>query len=152
MSSAIQLYDLQDRLGLGQPSKVVDWLLNATKHEIDELPPLQIPPKSFNQFHQIDDQYFDSTLREISKEITTTNEQENQESNQSSFLGMLNNPTPFNSYYYSEPNTFSIGTEDSQNNVSGNITMPIFSGSQLYFHPTATILTPSAHSLDIFLT
>ncbi|KAK7295468.1 hypothetical protein RJT34_18377 [Clitoria ternatea] len=43
--TAIQLYDLQDRLGLSQPSKVVDWLLNAAKHEIDELPPLpNVPP------------------------------------------------------------------------------------------------------------
>ncbi|KAL3643869.1 hypothetical protein CASFOL_011801 [Castilleja foliolosa] len=42
--TAIQLYDLQDRLGLSQPSKVVDWLLNAAKHEIDKLPPLQFPP------------------------------------------------------------------------------------------------------------
>ncbi|XP_073057830.1 uncharacterized protein [Primulina eburnea] len=41
--TAIQLYDLQDRLGLNQPSKVVDWLLDASKNEIDELPPLQIP-------------------------------------------------------------------------------------------------------------
>ncbi|KAK4710435.1 hypothetical protein R3W88_004948 [Solanum pinnatisectum] len=39
-----QLYDLQDKLGLDQPSKVVDWLLNEAKHEIDELPPLQMPP------------------------------------------------------------------------------------------------------------
>lgn len=45
--TAIQLYDLQDRLGLNQPSKVVDWLLDAAKHEIDELPPLQIPPGNF---------------------------------------------------------------------------------------------------------
>lgn len=45
--TAIQLYDLQDRLGLNQPSKVVDWLLNAAKHEIDELPPLQMPPGNF---------------------------------------------------------------------------------------------------------
>ncbi|KAL3636549.1 hypothetical protein CASFOL_018848 [Castilleja foliolosa] len=44
--TAIQLYDLQDRLGLSQPSKVVDWLLEAAKHEIDELPPLQFPPGS----------------------------------------------------------------------------------------------------------
>nr|GMC65982.1 transcription factor TCP13-like [Ipomoea batatas] len=29
--TAIQLYDLQDRLGLNQPSKVVDWLLDAAK-------------------------------------------------------------------------------------------------------------------------
>ncbi|KAL7141105.1 hypothetical protein ABFS83_08G031500 [Erythranthe nasuta] len=41
--TAIQLYDLQDRLGLNQPSKVVDWLLEIAKNEIDELPPLQIP-------------------------------------------------------------------------------------------------------------
>lgn len=46
--TAIQLYDLQDRLGLSQPSKVVDWLLNVAKHEIDELPPLQIPQGSFS--------------------------------------------------------------------------------------------------------
>uniref|UniRef100_A0ACD5VSW0 Uncharacterized protein n=1 Tax=Avena sativa TaxID=4498 RepID=A0ACD5VSW0_AVESA len=46
--TAIQLYDLQDRLGLNQPSKVVDWLLNAARHEIDKLPPLQFPP------HQVD--------------------------------------------------------------------------------------------------
>ncbi|XP_027332652.1 transcription factor TCP5-like [Abrus precatorius] len=49
--TAIQLYDLQDRLGLNQPSKVVDWLLEATKSDIDKLPPLQIP-HYFAQFHQ----------------------------------------------------------------------------------------------------
>ncbi|XP_075498711.1 uncharacterized protein LOC142537056 [Primulina tabacum] len=41
--TAIQLYDLQERLELNQPSKVVDWLLNAAKDEIDKLPPLEIP-------------------------------------------------------------------------------------------------------------
>lgn len=50
--TAIQLYDLQDRLGLNQPSKVVDWLLNAAKDEIDELPPLQIPPGAFGLYPQ----------------------------------------------------------------------------------------------------
>ncbi|GAB4860886.1 hypothetical protein Ancab_036046 [Ancistrocladus abbreviatus] len=50
--TAIQLYDLQDRLGLNQPSKVIDWLLDVTKLDIDKLPPLQIPPGSFAQFHQ----------------------------------------------------------------------------------------------------
>lgn len=50
--TAIQLYDLQDRLGLNQPSKVVDWLLNVAKHEIDELPPLRFPDGRFGQnFH-----------------------------------------------------------------------------------------------------
>ncbi|XWS41002.1 hypothetical protein CRYUN_Cryun17cG0043700 [Craigia yunnanensis] len=51
--TAIQLYDLQDRLGLNQPSKVVDWLLNAAKHEIDELPPLPLPPGNFTLNHQM---------------------------------------------------------------------------------------------------
>ncbi|XWS32971.1 hypothetical protein CRYUN_Cryun22dG0037000 [Craigia yunnanensis] len=51
--TAIQLYDLQDRLGLNQPSKVVDWLLNAAKHEIDELPPLPVPPGNFALNHQM---------------------------------------------------------------------------------------------------
>lgn len=50
--TAIQLYDLQDRLGLNQPSKVVDWLLNAAQNEIDRLPPLQLPPEGFFQFSQ----------------------------------------------------------------------------------------------------
>ncbi|XP_022738406.1 transcription factor TCP5 [Durio zibethinus] len=49
--TAIQLYDLQDRLGLSQPSKVVDWLLDITKDDIDKLPPLQMP-QGFGQFHQ----------------------------------------------------------------------------------------------------
>ena len=48
--TAIQLYDLQDRLGLSQPSKVVDWLLDAAQHEIDKLPPLHFPPHDDNLF------------------------------------------------------------------------------------------------------
>ncbi|KAK2973997.1 hypothetical protein RJ640_015052 [Escallonia rubra] len=50
--TAIQLYDLQDRLGLSQPSKVVDWLLDASKNDVDKLPPLQMPPGDFTQFYQ----------------------------------------------------------------------------------------------------
>lgn len=38
--TAIQLYDLQDRLGYEQPSKAVGWLINAAKSAIDELPVL----------------------------------------------------------------------------------------------------------------
>lgn len=50
--TAIQLYDLQDRLGLSQPSKVIDWLLDVAKSDIDKLPPLQIPQGLFgHQFH-----------------------------------------------------------------------------------------------------
>ncbi|XP_027338815.1 transcription factor TCP5-like [Abrus precatorius] len=48
--TAIQLYDLQDKLGLNQPSKVIDWLIEASKFDIDKLPPLQFP-QGFSQFH-----------------------------------------------------------------------------------------------------
>ncbi|KAK8949518.1 Transcription factor TCP5 [Platanthera zijinensis] len=47
MPTAIQLYDLQEKLGLSQPSKVVDWLINAAQHEIDRLPPLQFPVQTW---------------------------------------------------------------------------------------------------------
>lgn len=47
--TAIQVYDLQERLGLSQPSKVIDWLLEAAKNDVDLLPPLQFPP----EFHQL---------------------------------------------------------------------------------------------------
>ncbi|XP_078430170.1 uncharacterized protein LOC144702142 [Wolffia australiana] len=46
VQTAIQLYDIQDRLGLSQPSKAVDWLLSAAQHEIEKLPPLRVPPGS----------------------------------------------------------------------------------------------------------
>ncbi|MCD7452395.1 hypothetical protein HAX54_016382 [Datura stramonium] len=67
--TAIQLYDLQDRLGLSQPSKVVDWLIDATKHDIDKLPPLQMPPPSLSHLfnmkdhHRHQDFVDDATLR-----------------------------------------------------------------------------------------
>nr|WDA53401.1 tcp transcription factor [Erycina pusilla] len=48
VSTAIQFYDLQDRLGYDQPSKAVDWLINAAADAIVELPelvgPFPVPP------------------------------------------------------------------------------------------------------------
>ncbi|KAL6991499.1 Transcription factor TCP2-like [Sarracenia purpurea var. burkii] len=38
VTTAIQFYDLQDRLGYDQPSKAVEWLLKAAADSIDELP------------------------------------------------------------------------------------------------------------------
>ncbi|KAF5944068.1 hypothetical protein HYC85_018145 [Camellia sinensis] len=38
VTTAIQFYDLQDRLGVDQPSKAVEWLLKAAAKSIDELP------------------------------------------------------------------------------------------------------------------
>ncbi|KAG5092937.1 hypothetical protein AAZX31_18G247900 [Glycine max] len=70
--TAIQLYDLQDRLGLSQPSKVVDWLLDAAKHEIDELPPLPVVP-SVNNFT------LGHPSAVTSNEATTSNSQPNEQ-------------------------------------------------------------------------
>ncbi|ESW10353.1 hypothetical protein PHAVU_009G202200 [Phaseolus vulgaris] len=65
--TAIQLYDLQDKLGLNQPSKVIDWLLEATKLDIDKLPPLQFP-QGFGQFHHPQTllPFHDSTASQLS--------------------------------------------------------------------------------------
>ncbi|KAF5807294.1 putative transcription factor TCP family [Helianthus annuus] len=51
--AALILYHLQDRLGLSQPSKVTDWLLDVTKDDVDKLPvpPLQMALEDFNPFH-----------------------------------------------------------------------------------------------------
>ncbi|EYU45001.1 hypothetical protein ABFS82_13G068400 [Erythranthe guttata] len=40
--TAIQFYDVQDRLGYDRPSKAVDWLIKKAKSSIDEL--AQLPP------------------------------------------------------------------------------------------------------------
>lgn len=53
VQTAIQLYDLQDRLRLNQPSKAVDWLLDVAQHKIDLLPPLQMPQENFVQHQQL---------------------------------------------------------------------------------------------------
>ncbi|KAL1823162.1 hypothetical protein ACET3Z_009940 [Daucus carota] len=40
--TAIQFYDVQDRLGYDRPSKAVDWLMNKAKNAIDKLE--ELPP------------------------------------------------------------------------------------------------------------
>jgi hypothetical protein len=40
VATAIQFYDLQDRLGCDQPSKAIDWLIKAAADAIDKLPSL----------------------------------------------------------------------------------------------------------------
>lgn len=39
-NTAIQFYDVQDRLGYDRPSKAVDWLIQKAKPSIDQLPHL----------------------------------------------------------------------------------------------------------------
>ncbi|KAI5012479.1 hypothetical protein ZWY2020_024745 [Hordeum vulgare] len=41
VATAIQFYDLQDRLGYDQPSKAVEWLIKAAAAAIDKLPELE---------------------------------------------------------------------------------------------------------------
>ncbi|KAL5157483.1 Transcription factor TCP2 [Glycine soja] len=43
VTTAIQFYDLQDRLGYDQPSKAVEWLIKAASEAISELPSLNNP-------------------------------------------------------------------------------------------------------------
>ncbi|CAN6196878.1 unnamed protein product [Urochloa humidicola] len=40
VATAIQFYDLQDRLGYDQPSKAIEWLIKAAADAIDKLPSL----------------------------------------------------------------------------------------------------------------
>ncbi|KAI3675018.1 hypothetical protein L1987_84599 [Smallanthus sonchifolius] len=40
--TAIQFYDVQDRLGYDHPSKAVDWLINKAKASIDQLPAVNL--------------------------------------------------------------------------------------------------------------
>ncbi|KAI3408601.1 uncharacterized protein J3R85_020212 [Psidium guajava] len=51
VATAIQFYDIQDRLGCDQPSKAVEWLINAASDSIAELPSLNGPfPDTPQQF------------------------------------------------------------------------------------------------------
>ncbi|KAL6647833.1 hypothetical protein ACP70R_015270 [Stipagrostis hirtigluma subsp. patula] len=57
VSTAIQFYDLQDRLGVDQPSKAIEWLIKAAAAAIDKLPSLDAAagfpshPASANKDH-----------------------------------------------------------------------------------------------------
>ncbi|CAI9089726.1 OLC1v1024354C2 [Oldenlandia corymbosa var. corymbosa] len=59
VNTAIQFYDLQDRLGYDQPSKAVEWLLKAASSSISELPSINT---SFPDTHpQLSDEKRSST-------------------------------------------------------------------------------------------
>ncbi|KAK6153476.1 hypothetical protein DH2020_013115 [Rehmannia glutinosa] len=127
--TAIQLYDLQDRLGLSQPSKVVDWLLDSTKDEIDKLPPLPMLPPNFTQLiHQPTLPSFESSsnyypyakdsglINAITKEGIKMNDDDQEgfggfvaqnlfplSNNQSCFPNMPNNYNPNNYFHFDPP-------------------------------------------------
>ena len=77
--TAIQFYDLQDRLGYDQPSKAVEWLIRAAADPISELLSLRSPfPDTPNQLRDkkhASKQIFDSADVELDGD---TNFQQNQ--------------------------------------------------------------------------
>jgi TCP family transcription factor len=126
--TAIQLYDLQDRLGLNQPSKVVDWLLNAAQHEIDKLPPLQFPSDNF------------LTGDGMSVEASSTHNLASRPlslfSNKGRFEDNLGNMEPNSSLMNLVSNSSQMATE-----IHANQSMlSLAAGSQLVFYPTISQL------------
>ncbi|CAN1227179.1 Transcription factor TCP2 [Linum grandiflorum] len=76
VTTAIQFYDLQDRLGYDQPSKAVEWLIKAAADAISELPSLNASfpdiPKQFGDEKRSDQQGFDSADLELEEEEPCT--------------------------------------------------------------------------------
>ncbi|KAM0055419.1 putative transcription factor TCP family [Helianthus debilis subsp. tardiflorus] len=165
--TAIQLYDLQDRLGLNQPSKVVDWLLEAAKNEIDELPPLQIPPGlSFGQNLQAlinassqertegaktsasglnwDDYWNPDKSKAISKETSGNYEENDAEHarNKQDHHGLLNNVVPNSSFLKWDPSSLSLSRFGSYGSVAPHQQ----DGSIHNFNMNVAASLPSVHS------
>ncbi|KAJ7971077.1 putative Transcription factor [Quillaja saponaria] len=160
--TAIQLYDLQDRLGLNQPSKVVDWLLDAAKREIDELPPLPIAPDRSHLWTSSSNTLWKSKSKEVSERENWTircyqeNKQENNEAqgaqvlpsnllprgnHPASFLGLMNT-VPFG--YNWEPSNiplsshsgnhgFTCQTDEQQNVKDENTSQSLVCPTQASF-------------------
>ncbi|KAJ0712337.1 putative transcription factor TCP family [Helianthus annuus] len=169
--TAIQLYDLQYRLGLDQPSKAVDWLLDVAKHEIDELPPLQMPT-SFAQDLQsmINASSQSETLEGVKTNSSGINWEDYcnpnkskgkdhflaQSSDQSSSVPiMFNNVVPNGSFLNLNPSNLSLSQfggfrsmsshqqEDTSHNF--NINVP---GSQLLVYPPPSHDPNSRYQFD----
>ncbi|CAJ2664664.1 unnamed protein product [Trifolium pratense] len=143
--TAIQLYDLQDRLGLSQPSKVVDWLLEATQSDIDKLPPLQNIPQCFTTqpqtlLHQqgnfsLGSGFYDHQIKGKEAEISYN-------TNYSS------NAFPYNLDYPSSTLSLSqFGNNNNHGNLFGSSSGMKFSSgnsSQLLFCPNSNSAMPSS--------
>ncbi|XP_077243773.1 transcription factor TCP2-like [Tasmannia lanceolata] len=76
VSTAIQFYDLQDRLGYDQPSKAVEWLIKKAEDAIAELPPLN------GAFPQTPRQTSDEKMNENGFEPEAENEPTNYQNQQ----------------------------------------------------------------------
>ncbi|XP_076946359.1 uncharacterized protein LOC143617798 [Bidens hawaiensis] len=132
--TAIQLYDLQYRLGLDQPSKAVDWLLDVAKHEIDELPPLQMPSSFAQDLQSMINVASQSKNHELVKTNANSSNWEDfqnfnkskgkdhlfvQSSDQSSSVPItLNNFVPDGSFLNLNPSHFSLSQCESYGSMS----------------------------------
>ncbi|KAL1563179.1 transcription factor TCP24-like [Salvia divinorum] len=147
--TAIQLYDLQERLGLNQPSKVVDWLLDAAKNEIDDLPPLQIPPQMLNQ----------SWIRNQEK---VRQHDQFLLQNPSSFATLMNTSSSSSSYGRWDPSNLSLSqtpislglpAHQHQDFQSHHHQLLVYQASQPYFVHQINSLSdtkhPSFHTSDL---
>lgn len=140
--TAIQLYDLQDRLGLNQPSKAVDWLLNAAQHEIDKLPPLQFPAENLfmGDSMSIEASSTDHDLI-TSRSLSLFSNKEHFEDNlgnnmepSSNLMGNLSNQLV--------PNSSQMETQIHENHSM----LSLAAGSQLAFYPTISQLHSNANT------
>lgn len=171
--TAIQLYDLQDRLGLNQPSKVVDWLLEVTKDDIEKLPPLQIPIANLNhlQYHP---QTLDSSHEpKLPQSLVLSNEHNNDQSHEQGkyrnaqnlfpmsnhfpFPTILDNAIPYNPSYIWDPTSLSqygshaaLTQQETSNPPLGALT-PTSASPLFLYHSSAgpSVLPPFQPSMAI---
>jgi len=83
--TAIEFYDVQDRLGFDRPSKAIDWLINKAKPAIDQL--AHLPPWKPTLFKQQQQKQNDDVL-----------EKQNQNENEFCFVQNFGNNSNSNSF------------------------------------------------------
>ncbi|KAL1558956.1 transcription factor TCP2-like [Salvia divinorum] len=148
--TAIQLYDLQERLGLNQPSKVVDWLLNVAKNEIDGLPPLQITQGiCFEEKHLVSN---DHSWIKTSEEGHEFNLQ-----NPSSFASLMSSSTSSsygrwdrsNLSLSQTPISLGLAAHQQQDHQHQQLVHQTGMIAQPYFVPQIDMKHPSFHSSEL---
>ncbi|XP_019464085.1 PREDICTED: transcription factor TCP2-like isoform X1 [Lupinus angustifolius] len=89
VATAIQFYDLQDRLGFDQPSKAVEWLIKSASDAISELPSLNNTfPDTPKEPSVGIEQGFDSAEAEIDGNTNYHTQQQQHNTNQSQNLSL----------------------------------------------------------------
>jgi hypothetical protein len=78
VTTAIQFYDLQDRLGYDQPSKAIEWLLKKAADSISELPSLDasFPDTPKQTENGVEDGGFDTDIIEFNQQTACSSTSE----------------------------------------------------------------------------